>query len=236
MPELTVASFNLHWGIDRHGQPFDPMPACLALDADVLVLPESWRPHGRGAFVDELAARTGAVVHDIAFVSDHGPARPRHLPPLDGPAGTCGLAVLSRLPVQSFTTVALPRVRGDVVARRHAIVAEVEVDGRAVAIGGIHAAHRLWGALPQLHLLDRELAARGVPSAIVGDCNMWGPPIASVLRGRVRAVRGRTWPARWPHSQIDHIWIDGGLAVVDAAVGPATASDHRPIRARLRVR
>jgi hypothetical protein len=35
MPELTVASFNLHWGIDRHGQPFDPMPACIALDADV---------------------------------------------------------------------------------------------------------------------------------------------------------------------------------------------------------
>jgi endonuclease/exonuclease/phosphatase (EEP) superfamily protein YafD len=52
----------------------------------------------------------------------------------------------------------------------------------------------------------------------------------------VRAVRGRTWPARRPHSQIDHIWIDDGLAVVDAGVGAATGSDHRPVRARLRVR
>ena len=41
MPELTVASFNLHWGVDMHGRRFDPMSACLALDADVLVLPGS---------------------------------------------------------------------------------------------------------------------------------------------------------------------------------------------------
>ena len=236
MPELTVASFNLHWGVDMRGRAFDPMDACLALDADVLVLPESWRPHGRTAFVDELAERTGAVVHDVPFMSDRDPWRPRHLEPPPGPAGTCGLAVVSRLPVRSFTTLRLPKPSGDVVERRHAIVAEVEVDGCGVAIGGIHASHRIWGSLPQLRVLDRELTARGLPSAIAGDCNMWGPPIALALRDRVRAVRGRTWPARHPHSQIDHIWIDDGLAVVDAGVGPPTGSDHRPVRARLRVR
>ena len=236
MPELTVASFNLHWGVDMRARPYDPMDACLALDADVLVLPESWRPHGRTAFVDELAERTGAVVHDVPFMSDRDPWRPRHLEPPPGPSGACGLAMLSRLPVRSFTTVPLPKPAGDVVARRYAIVAEVEVDGRGVAIGGLHASHRLWGSLPQLRILDRELTARGLPSAIVGDCNMWGPPISLVLGDRVRAVRGRTWPAWRPHSQIDHIWIDDGLAVVDAGVGGETGSDHRPIRARLRVR
>ena len=35
-------------------------------------------------------------------------------------------------------------------------------------------------------------------------------------------MRGRTWPARHPHSQIDHIWIDDGLEVVDGGIGPAT--------------
>jgi endonuclease/exonuclease/phosphatase family metal-dependent hydrolase len=213
MPELTVASFNLHWGVDMRGRPYDPMPACLALDADVLVLPESWRPTGRTAFVDQLAARTGASVHDVTFQSDHDPTRPRHLVLPEGAAGTNGLAVLSRLPVRSCTTVALPLASGD-----------------------IHASHRLWGSLPQLRALDRALAARGVPSAIAGDCNMWGPPIGLVLRDRRRAVRGRTWPAGHPHSQIDHIWIDDGLAVVDARVGPPSGSDHRPVRARLRVR
>jgi endonuclease/exonuclease/phosphatase family metal-dependent hydrolase len=49
-------------------------------------------------------------------------------------------------------------------------------------------------------------------------------------------VRGATWPARFPHSQIDHIWVDDRLEVVSGEVGPATASDHRPVRARLRVR
>jgi endonuclease/exonuclease/phosphatase family metal-dependent hydrolase len=236
MPELTVASFNLHWGVDTRGRPFDPTPACLALDADVLVLPEVWRPHGRTAFVDELAERLGAVVHDVPFMSDHHPSRPRHLVVPDGPAGTYGLAVLSRLPVRSFTSLPVPKASGDVIDRRHAIVAEVEVDGCAVAIGGIHASHRLWGSLPQLQALDRVLAARGLPSAIAGDCNMWGPPISLVLRNRVRAVRGPTWPGRRPHSQIDHIWIDDRFTVLDARVWPATRSDHRPISARLRVR
>ena len=236
MPELTVAVFNLHWGVDMHGRPFDAMTPCRKLDADVLVLPEAWRPHGRTAFVDDLAARTGATLHDLAFMSDRNPARPRHLAPPPGPSGTCGLAVLTRLPVRSFTNVPLPRAPGDVIEQRYAVIVEVEVEGQGVAIGGIHASHRLWGSLPQLRVLDRALAARGLPSAIAGDCNMWGPPIGAVLRDRRRAVRGRTWPAWRPHSQIDHIWIDAGLESIDASVGPRTGSDHRPVRARLRVR
>ena len=235
MPELSVACFNLHWGVDMRGHPFDAMAACLALDADVLVLPESWRPNGRTAFIDELAASTGATLHDLEFMSDRDPARPRHLVVPDSP-GTCGLAMLSRLPVRSFTDISLPRTAGDLVAQRSAIIAEVEIEDSVVAIGAIHASHRLWGCLPQLAALDRALNARGLPSAIVGDCNMWGPPIATVLRHRRRAVRGRTWPSWGPHSQIDHIWIDEHLEAIDGSVGPHAGSDHRPIRASLRVR
>ena len=235
MAELSVACLNLHWGVDMRGHPFDAMTACAALDADVLVLPESWRPGGRPAFVDELASQLGATVHDVGFMSDRNPSRPRHL---DVPAlpGTCGLAVLSRVPVRSFSEVLLPRNAEDVVHQRSAIIAEVECGGVAVAIGGIHASHRLWGCLPQLSALDRALKERALPSAIVGDCNMWGPPIGAVLRTRRRAVRGRTWPSWRPHSQIDHIWIDDRFEATDSMVGPHAGSDHRPIRATLRVR
>lgn len=236
MPELTVAVFNLHWGVDLHGRTFDAMTPALALDADVLVLPEAWRPYGRPAFVDELAARTGATVHEIAFMSDRSPNRPRHFEPPAGPPGTCGLAVLSRLPVVSFTNLVVPRTANDVIHQRFAVIAEVQLADRRVTVGGIHASHRIWGSLPQLQVLDRALAARGLPSIIAGDCNMWGPPIATVLRDRRRAVRGRTWPSWRPHSQIDHIWIDDRFDVVDAAVGPDAGSDHRPVRARLRLR
>jgi Metal-dependent hydrolase len=217
------------------GHPFDALAACLALDADVLVLPESWRPHGRRAFIDQLAQRTGATLHDIGYMSDRNPARPRHLTVPELP-GVCGLAVLSRLPVRSFTNVPLPRTAGDVVERRSAIIAEVEVGDAVVAVAGIHASHRLWGSLPQLRAVDAALRERGLPSAIVGDCNMWGPPLALALRDRRRAVRGRTWPSWRPHSQIDHIWIDDQLEVVTSSVGPHVGSDHRPIRALLRVR
>ena len=235
MTELSVACFNLHWGVDMRGHAIDAIAACEALDADVLVLPEAWRPGGRPALVDQLAARLGATVHDVGFMSDRNPARPRHLV-VPAQPGTCGLALLSRVPVRSFTDILLPRTAGDVVAQRHAIIAEVECGDGTVAIGGIHASHRLWGCLPQLRALDRALNERAVPSAIVGDCNMWGPPIAAVLRNRRRAVRGRTWPSWHPHSQIDHIWIDDRLEAIDSMVGPHAGSDHRPIRATLRVR
>jgi endonuclease/exonuclease/phosphatase family metal-dependent hydrolase len=51
-------------------------------------------------------------------------------------------------------------------------------------------------------------------------------------------VRGRTWPASRPHSQIDHILVRrrDGTEVVHAEVLPAVGSDHRPVRATLRVK
>lgn len=105
-----------------------------------------------------------------------------------------------------------------------------------VAVAGIHASHRLWGSLPHLRAVDAALRERALPSAIAGDCNMWGPPLGLALRDRRRAVRGRTWQSWRPHSQIDHIWIDDRLEVVTSSVGPHVGSDHRPVRALLRVR
>jgi endonuclease/exonuclease/phosphatase family metal-dependent hydrolase len=236
MAELTVASFNTHWGADRHGQPFDVVGVCLALDADVLVLQEAWRPHGRRSYVDDLVDATGSVVHETVFMSDRNPARPRFLRPPPGPAGTCGLAVLTRLPVCEVAEIVLPRAQGDVIEQRHSLLLTVSAGGTAVSLAAMHASHRLWGSLPQVRCVDRALRVRGNPSAIVGDLNMWGPPVALAIPGRRRAVRGRTWPATRPHSQIDHVWIDDRLHPVAGGIGPATGSDHRPIWARLRVR
>ena len=59
---LRVATYNLHAGIDGWGRPTAVVDAAVALDADVLVVQESWR----SANVDltaEIAARTGATAH-----------------------------------------------------------------------------------------------------------------------------------------------------------------------------
>ena len=236
MPELTVASFNTHWGVDHRARPFDVVAPCLALDADVLVLQEVWRPNRGRCYADEIAERTGATVHEAVFMSDHNSARPRHLVPPPGPPGTCGIAVLSRLPVRKATDLLLPHAQGDVIERRHSVLVTVEVGGAPITVAGMHASHRLWGSLPQVKLVDAAIAGSGHPTVIAGDFNMWGPVVGTVLRNRRRAVLGRTWPARYPHSQIDHLWITDDLTVVSGAVGPPTDSDHRPIWARLQLR
>ena len=37
----------------------------------------------------------------------------------------------------------------------------------------------------------RSWMYRRLPSVVVGDCNLWGPPAALAVRGHRRAVRGR---------------------------------------------
>ena len=56
-----------------------------------------------------------------------------------------------------------------------------------------------------------------------------------MLPGWQRAFRGRTYPAVHPHSQIDHVLVRDNVTVVWGEVLAATPSDHRPVRARLRV-
>jgi endonuclease/exonuclease/phosphatase family metal-dependent hydrolase len=69
---------------------------------------------------------------------------------------------------------------------------------------------------------------------IVGDFNLWGPAVTALLPGWRRAVRGRTWPAHRPHSQIDHVLINRHLTYVNGEVVGDHHSDHRPVRVRLR--
>jgi len=235
MAELTVASFNTHWGVHRSGRGFDVVGPSLELKADVLVLQEVWRPNGGPCFVDEIAEAMDATVHEAIFMSDHNSARPRHLALPSGPPGTCGIAMISRLPVIGVRDIELPHAQGDVVKQRHSLLVTVSVDGSPVTVGGMHASHRLWGSLPQVSRVNRALTETGNASVLAGDLNMWGPVVGLVLPNRKRAVLGRTWPAGHPHSQIDHLWIDDRLRSLESGVGPATASDHRPIWARLRV-
>lgn len=61
---VTVASLNLHAGVDRGGVPFDVGAALRSLDADVVVLQEVWRPDEGPSSVDELG---GALGYDVRF-------------------------------------------------------------------------------------------------------------------------------------------------------------------------
>ena len=100
----------------------------------------------------------------------------------------------------------------------------------------VHLTSRLPHGPPlQLRRLAAAIPASDRPGILTGDCNFWGPPASALLPGWRRTVRGRTWPAHRPHSQIDHVFVRGGIEVVDAAVLPPVGSDHRAVRARLRI-
>lgn len=234
MPELTVAAYNLRWGADAAGRPYDVTAAVAEIDADVVVLPEAWRPARGPSFVEQAAASLGMEHFERALAADTIPG-PGGMSRRSGPPGTWGIAVLSRLPVLRRTDVDLGRAAGDAVPRRFAVCVEVDVDGAPFVVGGLHAAHKLWGSLPQVRRLDSALRDHGVPSVIAGDLNMWGPVVQRVVPHRRRAVIGATWPARRPHSQIDHLFVDGSVEVLEGAVLGPMGSDHRAVRARLRI-
>jgi endonuclease/exonuclease/phosphatase family metal-dependent hydrolase len=241
MPELTITSFNCHAGLQARSNgvcaPYDLEGALAAFDTDVVVVQESFAPDDDVAAARRVAEATGAQLFELPF----GRARLDPWPhvPRDGAgSGRVGLAILSRLPAELVGTLAVGRVPGDFTPERGALHVVLDVDGTKVDLVGVHLSSRLpYGPPTQLRRLRPQLPDDGRPAIVAGDCNFWGPGVTALLPGWTRTVRGRTWPASRPHSQIDHILVrrGDGIELVDSAVLPAVGSDHRPVRATLRV-
>jgi endonuclease/exonuclease/phosphatase family metal-dependent hydrolase len=143
--------------------------------------------------------------------------------------------VVSRLPSRRIATLPVGRVPADPAPDRCALHVEVDVGGTAIDLIGVHLSSRLpYGPPAQLRRLRRLLPPPSRPAVVLGDFNLWGPPVSSLLPGWRRAVRGPTWPAHRPHSQIDHVLLRGQIYVVAAEVLPDVGSDHRPLRITLR--
>jgi endonuclease/exonuclease/phosphatase family metal-dependent hydrolase len=245
-------------GVDGWGRPYDVVAACAALDADVLVLQESWDPDGGGP---STAERVGAAL-GLAVVHEEPLAHARVYAPLDtgssrwaprfgsvrktlrldldrwkrpaGPAdrpferGRWGVALLARVPVADVTVLPLGRLRRD-PATRAVVRGTVDLGGRPVTVLGTHMSHITHGSAVQYRRLAALLPRPDEPAVLCGDMNLWGPPVSSFFPTWRRAVRGRTWPTWHPHSQLDHVLITPALSVVDARVAPHSGSDHRPV-------
>jgi endonuclease/exonuclease/phosphatase family metal-dependent hydrolase len=64
--DLVVASFNVHSGVDGWGRRFDLIDVCAKLDADVLVLQESWTPDGGRPVAEEISEKLGYEAYEFA--------------------------------------------------------------------------------------------------------------------------------------------------------------------------
>lgn len=242
---FTLAAFNAHWGYGRFGADrgvqFDVVELVRSWDVDVIVVPESKRDHNGTGMLDGLTAASfpGGSYHveTIEMMDLERRRRNRETNRDAVPSrGIWELAVCSRLPVLGRRTYSIGTVPTDPPGERHALALTIAVDGEAVEVVGLHTSSKVWFLAGMQHLygLKRRLPAGG-PQVVAGDFNFWGPPIGALMRGWQRPVRGRTYPAPRPHSQIDHVLLRGGIEVLTAEVLPATPSDHLPIRTRLRL-
>jgi endonuclease/exonuclease/phosphatase family metal-dependent hydrolase len=254
MPELTVATFNVHGGMLTRGisaprlfslksrdeitsnGAYDVVGAVSDLEADVVVIQESWAPDGEQAAIHKVAADRGATVYEAIFGRGAVDPYPHMAGRFARDDGTFGLAVLSTLPSRLVDTLTVGRVLADPAVGRAALHLELDVEGTAVDLVALHLTSRLpYGPPIQLRRVRRLLPPPGRPAILCGDFNFWGPPVQAMLPGWRRTVRGRTWPAHRPHSQIDHVLVRGDVEVVAADILPDVGSDHRPVRVRLRV-
>jgi endonuclease/exonuclease/phosphatase family metal-dependent hydrolase len=199
-------------------------------DADVVVVPESWRDDDGVGMLDALRDDGYDVVTDRvhgarATARTHNSDR-RIAVPRDG---TWELAVCSRLPVLDRRLIPIGTSRPTRPGLRHAISLTVSVGGTPVEVIGVHVSSKVWRLAPQQHLLTlRRGIVEGGPQVLAGDFNFWGPPTGALMPGWDRPVRGRTYPAWRPHSQIDHVFVRGGIESLGGEVLGATPSDHRP--------
>ncbi len=175
------------------------------------------------------------------YVSTSGHLHPRELATpryQQAESGTWGIAVLTRrtLTVDGTRTLQLSPLARDRV-HRAAIVVDLTVDGAPISVVGTHMSHLQYGSHRNYSHLKRLLQTDARPDAVLlGDMNLWGPPVRALLPDWRRAVKGRTWPAWHPHSQIDHILVRGNIGVSAGEVLPFAGSDHRPVRAQLSLR
>jgi endonuclease/exonuclease/phosphatase family metal-dependent hydrolase len=239
LTDFTLASFNCHWGVGRfrhhHAQPYDVARLIESWDADIVVVPEVVRDYDGASLLDPLvdAGYTIESVRLMDLQKRRDRSRVRDLVPR---MGYWELGVATRFPIKGRREIVMGSFNTDPVGTRRALSLTLDIERTAVELIAVHTSSKFYVGTPmrQLNALKRQLEAGG-PQIIAGDFNFWGPPVGMLMSEWKRPVRGRTYPGHRPHSQIDHVLVRGGIEPLSGEVLAETPSDHRPVRARLRL-
>ena len=230
--KVILASLNTHGGRGADGLPYDLETACRQLKADIIVLQEVWRPHGKPDPIGAIARALGAeavCTDQIRDVDLHRAGIAN-----ETARGRWGLAMLTTMPVTGREVADLGRMPGDRTARMAQLIT-VEIPGGGVLrVVNTHLTHRFTSPVQLLRLV-RRLLTTDIPTVIAGDLNM-PMPVTGLAAGYAPAVIGRTYPAHRPLVQLDHVLADRRVSRCGGEVLPPAGSDHLPIRARLRLK
>lgn len=189
----------------------------------------SWQPRlahfagERGLYFNEHRAFTKAQIANRALVE--------HLE-----AGTWGLGLLTRLPIEDIRIISLGRLPREKV-QRALVVAQLRDNDRSFYVLALHGAHLSHGSYRQYQRVSEyvETLDPSMPKLLGGDFNCWRPLLRVLLPGWHSLAHGRTWPSPRPHSQIDHILGRGPWKSLSSHTRDG-GSDHLALVADLELR
>ena len=143
--------------------------------------------------------------------------------------GQWGLSLLTSLPIEEMRVEQLGRLRRERVSRA-LIVARLNDGNHSFYVLAVHGAHITHGSRQLYRRINKSALDldQTLPIIIAGDFNCWRPLLRFFLPGWRSLVRARTWPARHPHSQIDHILGRGPWRILGGGSSEG-GSDHRAL-------
>ncbi len=145
--------------------------------------------------------------------------------------GSWGLSLISRFPILQSQVVQLGRLPREKVNRALLVARMVDPEtGIEFAVAAIHGAHISHGSYRLYREVRKHLdqIPGDVPVLFGGDFNAWRPWVRFFFPGWSHLAKHRTWPARLPHSQIDHLLGRGDWRVSNSAA-INLGSDHRAL-------
>lgn len=227
--QLTFASYNIHKGVGGDGR-CDPVRICDVIDelaADIVALQEVDIRFGNRQSVLDLrdlenrAWQVAAVPTKQASMGWHGNA----------------LLVRNGISVLEVAAERLPQLEP-----RGAVRAKLAAEGHEICVTAMHLDLSGLARKRQFAHLCKASRAPGLPAIMLGDCNEWVRPFGG-RRGLAAhwamVAPGPSFPARRPVLSLDRVmhtphWILKEASVHMSALA-RQASDHLPVKARLRL-
>ena len=233
MTDLSVATYNIHKGVgtDRRRDPKRIVRVINELNADIVALQEADRRFGD---------RAGVL--DLGHLHEETGLRPLPLDSRLRAHGWHGNLILTRGgTVEDIRQITLPGLEP-----RGALMADLDWNGQPLRIVAAHFGLLRASRLLQARALDEILCdADDRPTVMMGDLNEWRIGNRCSLRALPLAMATssagllRSYPTQMPLLPLDRILTTPEAEVLhlEAHASPLArkASDHLPLRARLRL-
>ena len=239
---LRVATYNIQAGAGDLRRIADEIKA---MDAELVALQEvdvHW--HQRSGFADQATELAGMLGVEMRFAPIYS------LPGAAGqPAREFGVALLSRLPIVSWSNDSLTRLSTQTANPSPSkmpglLRAVVNFRGTRVTVLTTHLDYRSDPAVRRTQVAEivQVLAQSSGPTILAGDLN--ATPEALELQPLFKRLMdawltsqgpGFTYPASAPTKRIDYVLYSDPFVRVESRVPESAAADHRPVIVSLRL-